>query len=133
MKALRYALSFAAQFRAKIALVHVVEPVIYAPADLGYPPAVDEEDAIQPAIERLEKVAKRAVEPRLYWKSVVRIGHPYEEIITVARELEADLIIITTHGYTGLKHVLMGSTAERVVRRAPCPVLTVREREREFV
>jgi len=44
-----------------------------------------------------------------------------------------DLIVIATHGYTGLKHVLLGSTAERVVRHAPCPVLTVRERERDFV
>ena len=47
--------------------------------------------------------------------------------------MEADLIIISTHGYTGLKHVLLGSTAERVVRHAPCPVLVVRETEREFI
>ena len=51
----------------------------------------------------------------------------------VAAELAADLIVIATHGHTGLKHLLLGSTAERVVRLAPCPVLTVREREHEFV
>jgi len=47
--------------------------------------------------------------------------------------LKVDLIVISTHGYTGLKHAVLGSTAERVVRHAPCPVLVVREQEHEFV
>jgi nucleotide-binding universal stress UspA family protein len=64
---------------------------------------------------------------------VVRLGHPYQEITDAARELKVDLIVISTHGYTGLKHVLLGSTAERIVRHAPCPVLTVREKEQDFV
>jgi nucleotide-binding universal stress UspA family protein len=63
----------------------------------------------------------------------VRAGKPYEEIVTAAKRLEADLIIISTHGRTGLKHALLGSTTERVVRYAPCPVLVVRERERDSV
>jgi universal stress protein A len=66
-------------------------------------------------------------------EELVHIGRPYEEIITVAKEHKADLIIIATHGRSGLKHAFLGSTAERVVRHAPCPVLVVREREREFV
>ncbi len=59
-------------------------------------------------------------------KPVIRIGQPFHEIATGAKTLKADLIVVSTHGYTGLKHVLLGSTAERVVRHAPCPVLTVR-------
>jgi universal stress protein A len=58
---------------------------------------------------------------------------PCEEIIKVARERGVDLIIIATHGYTGLKHFLLGSTTERVVRIAPCPVLVVRQEEQDFV
>jgi nucleotide-binding universal stress UspA family protein len=57
------------------------------------------------------------------------MGHAYSEIPDTAKAMGADLIVIATHGYTGLKHVLLGSTAERVVRHAPCPVLTVRQPE----
>jgi Universal stress protein family len=63
----------------------------------------------------------------------VRIGRPFHEIVTLAEALHIDLIIVATHGHTGLKHVFLGSTAERVIRHAPCPVLVVREKEREFV
>jgi nucleotide-binding universal stress UspA family protein len=57
----------------------------------------------------------------------------WDEITRAAEELNTDLIIIATHGHTGLKHVVLGSTAENVVRHAPCPVLTVRVEEHEFV
>ena len=60
------------------------------------------------------------------------IGKPYQEIVKVAKERAVELVILGTHGYTGLKHFQLGSTAERVVRYAPCPVLVVREQEREF-
>lgn len=60
------------------------------------------------------------------------VGRPFMEIIKVAREEKADLIIMGTHGRTGLEHVLMGSVAEKVVRRAPCPVLTVKHPDQEF-
>jgi universal stress protein A len=65
--------------------------------------------------------------------TVVEIGRPYEQIVAAAKTHNIDLIIIATRGYTGLKHLFIGSTAERVVRHAPCPVLTVREREQDFV
>ena len=59
--------------------------------------------------------------------------NPFVEIVTFAKDEETDLIVIGTHGRTGLKHMLIGSVAERVVRRAPCPVLTVRPDEHDFV
>jgi nucleotide-binding universal stress UspA family protein len=57
----------------------------------------------------------------------IRDGTPFEEICRVSKTLRADLIVLTPHGYTGLKHVWLGSTAERVVRHAYCPLLVVRE------
>jgi universal stress protein A len=60
-------------------------------------------------------------------------GVPYHEIVQAGQQFKADLIVLGTHGRTGLQHVFMGSTAERVVRHAACPVLVVREREHEFI
>ena len=57
---------------------------------------------------------------------IVRFGRAWQEIIEVAREQKCDMIIMATHGYTGLRHVLLGSVAEKIVRHSPCPVLTVR-------
>jgi nucleotide-binding universal stress UspA family protein len=63
----------------------------------------------------------------------VRVGTPFYEIVRYAREMKIDLIVMGTHGHTGLVHVLLGSVTEKVVRKAPCPVLTVRHPEHEFV
>jgi nucleotide-binding universal stress UspA family protein len=60
-------------------------------------------------------------------------GRPFVEIIRYAREQEIDLVVISTHGRTGLKHALFGSVAEKVIRKAPCPVLVVKRQERDFV
>ena len=133
-KAFHYALAFARQFSAKLFLLHVVEPVIY-PSELGYIPIEMEalqQNVLASATERLRAMAAADLPPDLPSERLVRIGAPYLEITTAARELKVDLLVIATHGYTGLKHVLLGSTAERVVRHAPCPVLTVREREHDF-
>ena len=82
----------------------------------------------------LERVVKQAgVSPKLIEKTLVRFGRSFHEIADAARTLKVDLIVIATHGYTGLKHALLGSTTERVVRHAPCPVLVVRENEKESV
>jgi len=69
---------------------------------------------------------------RLTVKSFVESGKPFVEIITTAREMKASLIIMGTHGLTGIAHALLGSTAEKVVRKAPCPVLTVKRPDHEF-
>ena len=65
-------------------------------------------------------------------KKVIRTGAAFVEIIDYARSESMDLIIIGTHGRTGLEHILIGSVAERVIRKAPCPVLTVRPKSRQF-
>jgi nucleotide-binding universal stress UspA family protein len=66
-------------------------------------------------------------------KAVFLEGRPFVEIIRYARENEIDLIVISTHGRSALKHALFGSVAEKVVRKAPCPVLVVKDEERDFV
>ena len=77
----------------------------------------------------IASVRHAAIE-RPRWK--VRGGLPSHEIVEAAKEMDVDLIVLATHGYTGWKHFCIGSTAERVVRAAPCPVLVVREKEHEF-
>jgi nucleotide-binding universal stress UspA family protein len=61
------------------------------------------------------------------------VGRPFMEILGYAKDRHVDLIVIGTHGRSGLRHVLLGSVAERVVRKAPCPVLTIRHPEHDFV
>jgi nucleotide-binding universal stress UspA family protein len=63
------------------------------------------------------------------WHVQVAIGDPADAIVRIAQEIGADLIVMGTHGRTGLQHVFLGSVAEKVVRHSPCPVLTVRDRE----
>jgi len=83
--------------------------------------------------KQLLELAAREVGKDLRCESLVRVGRVVSEIVDVARQTETDLIILSTHGHTGFKHVLLGSVAENVVRHAPCPVLIVRQQEHEFI
>ena len=134
-KALRYAISFAGLFGARITLLHVVEPMILPYND--YPLGqliLDDKGLVKAARETLHHLCRHEkIDDFLVQKRLVRVGSPSEEITNTARDLQADMIIIATHGYTGLKHIFIGSTTERVVRHAPCPVLVVRKKEREFI
>ena len=134
LKALKYAARFAEQFGATLVLVHVVEPVRY-PESVIIPPEMEEanRERLKLARASLAAFVKKQVPAGIATESVTRLGHPFSEISAAAKDFDVDLIVIATHGHTGLKHLLLGSTAERVVRLAPCPVLTVRDREHEFV
>jgi nucleotide-binding universal stress UspA family protein len=79
------------------------------------------------AVEELDKLAKKEIPSDVVVKTIVKTGKPFIEIIETAADEDVDLIIIATHGHTGVEHILFGSTAEKVVRKAPCPVLTLRE------
>jgi nucleotide-binding universal stress UspA family protein len=126
--ALPWATSLAAEFDAELILLHVVEKFpsdyLLGPALMNHviTPLMKEGEAVLKAMAgNLSKVAGRRV------SAVVCDGKPFEEICRTARKLSADLITLTTHGYMGLKRVWLGSTAERTVRHASCPVLVVRE------
>jgi universal stress protein A len=125
-RALRYAIPLAAQSGARITLLHIVEPVVY-PTEMAIV-VTNEKIAINASRHHLTELGHKLVPEKLRGKMIVRGGQPYFEITEVAREMKADLIVLTTHGYTGIKRVLLGGTAERIVRHAPCPVLTVRIR-----
>ncbi len=128
-KALQYTVKFAKQFNSEISLLYVIEPVIY-PADLSMGQMVipnADVDYGEKAEEELNVLAKSEIGDLLNYKIMVKTGKPFMEIIDTATEIDADLIIISTHGHTGVEHLLFGSTSEKVVRKAPCPVLTMRE------
>ena len=132
-RAFDYALRFAERFCCEIVLLHVVEPV---EAIAGAPLAVDifaqpEEDTTA-AKAQLASLAASSRNRGNSFMSAVRIGHAPNEITKAAKELNVDLILIAAHGYTSWRHLCIGSTAERVVRTAPCPVLALREKEHEF-
>ena len=134
-KALRYAVPVAERFGAQLLLLYVIETNVL-PAELGYVPFEAKRARIASAQAALEELAQRteqALGTHFVRQITVRNGIPWQEITAAARALDVDLIVLSTHGYTGIKHILMGSTAERVVQHAPCPVLVVREHEHECV
>jgi universal stress protein A len=140
-KALLYAVRLAQRNDSSLILFHVFESLEFQrqlPEDFSY--ESNEE------LRKLFDAARRRSEQRLVelsrdmqatsnvkMETLQHLGTPYEEIVKVARERDVDLIVIATHGFTGLKHFLLGSTAERVVNVSPCPVLVVRQDERDFV
>ncbi len=123
--ALAYATFLAENFGATLTLVHAVEPYVY-PEDLSAGFTIDQIDArwIQKQKEKLE-VLRQTIKEGIPASVVVTMGTAWHGIIDAAKSWNADLIVIGTHGRTGLKHALVGSTAERVVRHAICPVLVV--------
>ncbi len=126
-KALRYSNAIAKQFGAKITLLHVIQLAIVA-EEFGYV-TIDDRDWVKAAQDRLRSLGSRTMPGDQLADTIVERGVPFDVITATAESIKADLIVISTHGYTGLKHVLMGSTAERVVRYARCPVLVLRAQE----
>jgi nucleotide-binding universal stress UspA family protein len=125
-KTLACAVTLARRFRAKITLLHVVMPLPY-PVDMQPVPG-DQSMAVRSASRALDALAKKSVPAALRGRSIVSEGVPYETIFECARSGNADLVVIGTHGRSDFAHIFMGSTAERVVRHATCPVLVVRGR-----
>jgi len=131
-KAFKYALGFARQFGSQIMMIHVIEPVgATEPVIAEGTPRSQNEAAL--AEEKMQTLAGASRGGRLHITSGIRRGVATHEIVTAAKELDVDLVIMATHGVRGWKHFGLGSTADRVARAAPCPVLVVREREREFI
>lgn len=134
--ALRYAAAFAEKFGAEVYLLHVFQDLA-----IFQPDAVTVGPPAMPPIEEMLAAARTALQRSLQDCPIkgitchleVREGTAFEEIVDFAKESDCDLIVMGTHGRGWLAHVLLGSVAEKVVRKAPCPVLTVRLAEHEFV
>ncbi|MEQ8764282.1 MAG: universal stress protein [Planctomycetota bacterium] len=131
--ALKYAVSLAREYHAELVLVHVVDNSLdYSFAYSGMTPyQAPLQDYYADIRERTQKLLDDTIEKEVDLTTKtgteVAFGTPHREIIELAKERGADLIVIGTHGRSGLGHLLIGSTAEKVVREAPCPVLTVRK------
>lgn len=131
--AFEYAVMLAGRFEAQLELVTVVEDIILTEHMSVTVVHVDEilEDLDRAAAKRLAELQSRVPEGIRSSVAVVR-GTPFLEILRCAKRDKADLIVMGTHGRTGLSHVLMGSTAEKVVRKSSCPVLTVKPPGQRF-
>jgi nucleotide-binding universal stress UspA family protein len=133
--ALGYAVSFATEYKAELLVLHVVEDIAvsYASDLFPVPMARVFDELSGYAKVELGKLAAQARERGVSVREVLAQGRPSVEIVRVAREESVDLIVLGTHGKGVLDQALFGSTTERVVRHAPCPVLTTRPSEHEFV
>ncbi len=121
--AFQYALAFARKFDAKLYVLHVIH----------FPPQLRQSDirqvidlVIKSAEINLKELLGKSTETEVTFHPAIRTGAEYSEITELAGKEKIDLIVMGTHGRTGLAHAFLGSVAERVVRHAPCPVLTVR-------
>ena len=133
-KALRYALSLASKFDAEVRLLHVIDPGEEpSPAIIRMPLVTEPETMVRIAGKLLQSWAVRFRIPVSKDTCTVTRGRIFRKIVAAASEMKADLIVLATHGYTGFKRVIHGSTAERVVQHSRCPVLIVRAQEQEFL
>lgn len=129
--AMRYAVELARTFGAKLQVVHVSEKARF---ELGTEFPLDLEVNLEDAIrERLSRTMATGGHRELQPSFLVLSGSPHVEIVRYAKDHAIDLIVMGTHGRGVVAHAVMGSVAEKVVRHAPCPVLTVRHPEREFI
>jgi len=133
--ALRYATSFAREYKAELLLLHVVETLAVGYASDLFPVPMAEvfEEFSSYARSELTKLAEECRATGVTVKELVVQGKPSAEILRVAAEQTADMIVLGTHGKGMLDQAIFGSTTERVVRKAPCPVLTVGRSCHEFV
>ena len=129
-----YALTFAQEFGAEVHLLHVVAP----PPRLAEAYAVnfDPEKMVKALTEEANASMDRMVEAAKSWGLIfhreVRVGVDFREISDYVTKQDIDLVVMATHGRTGLAHALLGSVAEKVVRKSPCPVLTIKHPTMRF-
>lgn len=130
-EAVRYAVHFGKTLNADLYVLHVFEPAYASPGGALLSVLPDE---VHTWVKQLKDEDTRKLEATVEKlrgeipnvKGIFKTGMPFVEVIRSAEEIPADMIVVGTHGRSGLAHVLMGSVAERVVRKASCPVLTVR-------
>ena len=132
--ALPYAIDMAQKYDATLHIVHIVEPII-APVDFAwgtynYP---DIEKQVKGYVDdRMAEIIEHSIPEGLTARSYILNGKPWREIVSFAREHEMELIVLATHGLSGLSHAIYGSTAEKVIRKAHTPVLVVRHPDVKF-
>lgn len=135
--AIDYACAIAARFDSQLHLLHVVpDPAMLVPESHAFSAEAMEAQAaalIEDAKQRIESLPGNGWENNQPISREVRTGAVFLEIVEYAKSNDIDLIVIGTHGRGGLMHVLLGSVAEKIVRKSPCPVLTVKPQGHQFV
>lgn len=134
--ALTFAISFAQKYDAMLYILHVIQQPSYPLgmyAEISFDAMDKFSQSISDAVEKeMQTLKEKDLRGYAQYECMIVHGTPFLEILRMAKEKNAELIVVGTHGRTGLDHVLFGSTAEKVVRRAPCPVLSVRLPGKEF-
>jgi len=131
--ALQTATEMAAKFSAKLYLMHVLTPVPIMPTS---PHPVDfdvpgyQKELEKNAQKNLDELLKNKIPGDVQAEKVLKLGSPAHEINKFAEDEQLDLVVVSTHGHTGLQHLVFGSVAEKIIRHAHCPVLTLRSFEK---
>jgi universal stress protein A len=134
LHALEYAITFGQPFKAEFVVIFVLDPISFTPPVSPFGVEVDTgmlfEELQRSGRDQLTRLAANLKKRRVAVRTLLHIGTPYQVIVETAKKLRVDIIIMATHGRTGLSHLFLGSVAEKVVRSATCPVLTVRGSKR---
>ena len=133
LHALPYATELAATYKAKLCLLYVVDNYLIGMPGAGFAGQPDDllERVKESGASTLQNLISQIKDVEV--ESAVLIGTPHVEIVRFARDQDIDLIVLATHGRKGIAHALIGSVAEKVVQMSPCPVLTIKHPEHEFV
>lgn len=139
VRALKTSVELADKFKAKIILCHVITDIPnmgttygvmnYHPQMLNIQEFIKEMEKV--SNDRLDKLAKEYVKESIVCEKKVSTGTPSDVIVETSEQKNVDLIVLTTHGHTGLKRIFLGSVAEGVIRHAPCPVLSIRIKDED--
>ncbi len=131
-EALKYAVSFAMKDEAKLYLLHIIDIRSFNDSLVAMSQQIPDEETLELLRMKLLDCIPEDIRDDMDVEATVIQGIPFAEIISTAKEKEIDMIVIGSHGRTGISHMMLGSVSEKVVRKAPCPVLTVRQPGHEF-
>lgn len=132
-EALRYAVSFAMKDEAKLYLLHVIDIRSFDESIDAMSKQIPDDETLNQLKTKLLDCIPEEIRSGMDVEAIVVQGIPFAEIISTARKENIDMIVIGSHGRTGIAHIMLGSVSEKVIRKAPCPVLTVRQSNHKFV
>ena len=132
-EALKYAVSFAMKDGAKLYLLHIIDIRSFNESLNEMPTQIPDNETLQQLRIKLLNCIPEEMRDDMDVEAIVIQGIPFAEIISTSREKEIDMIVMGSHGRTGISHIMLGSVSEKVARKAPCPVLITRQPNHKFV
>ena len=131
-EALKYAVSFAMKDNSKLYLLHVIDIRAFDESINAMTTQIPDDETLKQLKTKLLDCIPEEIRDDMDVEALVVQGIPFVEIISTAKKNDIDMIVLGSHGRTGITHMMMGSVSEKVVRKAPCPVLTVRRSDQKF-